>query len=57
MGALTEGNIFSQLKKGQGETNTRLDALLSEQKRTNELLEQLLGPAGSDARLAQHRTG
>lgn len=37
MGAF-EAGTFNQLKKGQGETNDRLDALLVELKRTNELL-------------------
>jgi hypothetical protein len=43
VGALTEGNILTQLKKGQGETNTRLDALIAEQRRTNQLLAELAG--------------
>jgi hypothetical protein len=41
MGIVKENEILSQAKKAQGETNTRLDALLAEQKRTNELLEWL----------------
>lgn len=42
MGMMTEGQIRDQLKKGQGETNQRLDALLAAQQRTNELLAELL---------------
>jgi len=42
MGVGTESGILNQAKKGQGETNERLDALLSEQRRTNKLLEQLV---------------
>jgi hypothetical protein len=38
MGIATETLIVNQSKKGQGETNDRLDALLTEQMRTNELL-------------------
>lgn len=38
MGMAIEGQILNQAKKGQGEINERLDALLVEQKRTNELL-------------------
>ena len=34
--------ILNQSKKAQGEANDRLDALLAEVKRTNELLAQLL---------------
>ena len=45
MGALTEGQIVTQAKKGQGETNQRLDAILREQQRTNQLLELLAGVA------------
>lgn len=41
MGAV-DVTIWNQLKKGQGETNQRLDALLAAQLRTNELLEQLI---------------
>jgi len=39
---MTETQVLTQLKKGQGEENQRLDALLAEQRRTNELLEQLV---------------
>jgi hypothetical protein len=42
MGMLTESNILQQAKKGQGETNERLALLLAEQKRTNELLAELI---------------
>ena len=42
MGMITEANILTQAKKGQGETNKRLEALIEEQRRTNELLGQLL---------------
>lgn len=41
MGALTESGMLNQLKKGQGETNERLDRLIAEQQRTNELLDRL----------------
>jgi len=41
MGIGTESGILVQAKKGQGETNQRLDALIEEQKRTNELLTQI----------------
>jgi hypothetical protein len=41
MGVVTETHIIGQLKKGQGETNERLDRLIVEQHRTNELLEWL----------------
>ena len=43
MGIGTESATLNQLKKAQGETNDRLDALLAEQKRTNQLLEALIG--------------
>jgi hypothetical protein len=43
MGLVKENEILSQAKKGQGETNVRLDAILAELKRTNELLAQLVG--------------
>jgi hypothetical protein len=38
----TESNILIQTKKGQGETNERLDALVAEVRKTNELLGQLV---------------
>ncbi len=40
MGVIETG-ILNQAKKGQAETNERLDALIAEQKRTNELLDRL----------------
>lgn len=42
MGMLTESGILNQAKKGQGETNDRLDRLIVAQNRTNDLLGQLL---------------
>ena len=42
MGIGTESQILNQAKKGQGETNDRLDALLAEMKQTNVLLAELL---------------
>lgn len=41
MGMLDQAQL-QQAKKGQGETNERLEALLAEQQRTNQLLAQLL---------------
>ena len=41
MGAFIETNFLTWSNKSQAETNHRLDAILSEQKRTNELLSQL----------------
>ena len=43
MGLITENNIWTQLKKGQGETNVRLDALIAEQKTTNDWLAHIAG--------------
>jgi hypothetical protein len=43
MGIGTESAMLNQLKKAQGETNDRLDALLVELRRTNELLATLDG--------------
>jgi hypothetical protein len=40
MGLIDPG-IFNQLKKAQGETNERLDQLVTAQNRTNQLLEWL----------------
>jgi hypothetical protein len=37
-----QAQVLNQSKKAQGEPNDRLDALLAEVKRTNELLAQLL---------------
>lgn len=42
MGTFGDGVLLQQAKKAQGETNDRLDALIAEQRRTNELLTQLL---------------
>lgn len=39
MAMIGEKNIHDQLKKGQGETNERLDKLIAAQERTNQLLE------------------
>ncbi|MFG2722702.1 hypothetical protein ACGFW5_31050 [Streptomyces sp. NPDC048416] len=41
MGMLDQA-LLQQLKKAQGETNTRFEDLLVEQQRTNELLAQLI---------------
>jgi septum formation topological specificity factor MinE len=41
MGIGTESALLSQAKKAQGETNDRLDALIAEQRRTNQLLERI----------------
>jgi hypothetical protein len=53
--AVLDAGMFNQLKKGQGETNERLDKLIAAQERTNQLLEWLGGliqasgkPAGSN---------
>ncbi len=40
-----ENAILVQMKKAQGETNDRIEKLISEQKRTNELLGELLKSA------------
>ncbi len=37
-----ESEILIQAKKGQGETNQRLDTLVDEQRKTNQLLTDLL---------------
>jgi hypothetical protein len=42
MGMVGESAILQQAKKGQGETNQRLEALIAEQQRTNALLAQLV---------------
>jgi hypothetical protein len=42
-----QAQVLNQSKKAQGEANDRLDALLAEVKRTNELLAQLLARATS----------
>jgi hypothetical protein len=47
-GVITEQNIIMQLKKEQGETNQRLDAILEELRRLNANLERLSAtPAGT----------
>jgi hypothetical protein len=46
-GVEIQAQILNQSKKAQGESNDRLDALLAEVKRTNELLAQLLARATS----------
>lgn len=43
MGMGMESALLIQVKKAQGETNSRLDALLREQIRTNDLLARLVG--------------
>lgn len=43
MGMMTEGAILTQVKKAQGETNQRLETLITAQNRTNELLARLVG--------------
>lgn len=42
MGFMSEQQIHKQAKKGQGETNERLDALIAAQHETNRLLAMLL---------------
>jgi len=42
MGIGTESQILSQAKKGQGETNNRLDAILAEMAKQTELLQHIL---------------
>lgn len=42
MGIGTDSAMLVQLKKGQGETNERLERLLAEQQRTNQLLASLV---------------
>jgi hypothetical protein len=42
-----QAHVLNQSKKAQGESDDRLDALLAEVKRTNELLVQLLARATS----------
>lgn len=39
---MTESNIWKQLKKGQGETNQRLEELIALQRETNRLLDMLV---------------
>jgi len=42
MGLGTDSAILVQLKKAQGETNERLERLLAEQQKTNQLLASLI---------------
>jgi hypothetical protein len=42
MGLGTDSAILNQAKKAQGETNDRLERLLAEQQRTNQLLASLI---------------
>jgi hypothetical protein len=42
VGVGTESAIYNQLRKAQGETNDRLDALIAAQEVTNQLLKQLV---------------
>jgi hypothetical protein len=42
MGLGTDSAMLVQLKKAQGETNDRLERLLAEQQRTNQLLASLI---------------
>jgi hypothetical protein len=55
MGFMAESEILRQAKKGQGETNQRLDALLAEQQRTNQLLAQLVQLLGAQQQQPQQR--
>jgi hypothetical protein len=48
MGMMTEAQVLTQLKKAQGETNERLDRLIAEQHRTNELLYWLATTVAAD---------
>jgi hypothetical protein len=50
---MTENQIRTQARWAHGETNDRLDALLKAQRRTNELLAQLVTTIG-DALEATH---
>lgn len=57
---LTDVSVFNQLKRGQGETNERIDRLVAAQERTNQLLEWLgsviaAGLAQSDDGARQER--
>lgn len=52
MGVSTESAICNQLRKAQGETNDRLDALLAEQRRTNELLARVVHTLSATAHSA-----
>ena len=50
MGIVKEQEILTQAKRGQGETNERLDALLAEVKQTNNLLVDLIAAVGRVSR-------
>jgi|NGEPerStandDraft_6_1074524.scaffolds.fasta_scaffold62301_2 hypothetical protein len=50
MGLGTESAMLNHLKKAQGETNDRLESLLAEPRRTNELLGQLAGALSAAGR-------
>lgn len=45
--SIHDRGIVQQAKKGQSETNQRLDALIAEQRRTNDLLEAMLTALGT----------
>ncbi len=57
MGLIAETNIFNQLKKGQGETNQRLDDLIAAQHETNRLLSALLSVLQSQVPAAPQQWG
>lgn len=42
MATFDQGLLLQQAKKGQADTNGRLEALIAEQRRTNELLAHLI---------------
>jgi hypothetical protein len=42
---VNDSAIFNQLKKGQGETNERLDRIAAALERQNQLLERIAGAA------------
>jgi hypothetical protein len=46
VGIVKEQEILTQAKRGQGETNERLDALLAEVRRSNDLLLDLIAAVG-----------
>jgi len=48
MGFAAESGILNQAKKGQGETNDRLEQLIELQKVTNNLLSRILAEVGDD---------
>jgi hypothetical protein len=49
MGVMTEKQMWLPLKKSQGETNDRLDALIGEQRETGRLLRILARPGALPA--------